>query len=82
MLRLLNRIPAHYPRSVVIAALLWFSALLGMGLAWLCLLTDWQFGYYIVFILIGACALCFMGCVVWSLIERLTGQITPWRGDA
>ena len=79
MLRLLNKIPSHYSRAAVAAVLLWLSALVGIGLAGICLLAKWKFGYGIVFVLVGACVLGFMGCVLWLFIERLTGRVTPWR---
>lgn len=82
MLKVFRKIPSHYPKAWVTGILLWLASLIGMALAALCLLINWQLGYYIAFALVGAGVIAFMGCIVWFFLERLTGRVTPWRREA
>jgi hypothetical protein len=79
LLKILNKIPGHYPRAWVFCFLLWLGGMIGMAIAAISMLAAWWFGIDAAFVLTGVCMTGFLGCVIWYFVERVSGRITPWR---
>ena len=76
------KIPGHLPKAWVTGLLLWcFGALLFVPGVIFGLL-HWQTALLAVLALMFLAFLCFMGCIVWFMVERMLGRVTPWRRHA
>ncbi|MGO1001372.1 hypothetical protein [Lysobacter sp. CA196] len=79
MLKILDKIPGHYPRAQIFCFLFWLGAMISMAIAAISMLAAWRLGIGAAFVLTGICATGLLGCVIWYFVELVTGRITPWR---
>jgi len=83
MIALIRRIEARIPDDAskpgVLCTLIWLADMALMLLAVLFVLLKWITPALVLFWLMFALALCFMGCVVWGAAEMLLGRRTTWR---
>ncbi|WP_036549751.1 hypothetical protein [Nitrincola lacisaponensis] len=77
--RMSRMIPDNAPKPFVLGILLWFIAAALMLLAFGLTQLDWTALYKVVFSLMLLVIIGFMACVVWFLVELITGRKTPWR---
>ena len=77
--RLEARIPDDAPKPWVLGILIWIVVAMLMPLAALFLYLEWRGPYLVLFWFMFALVLCFMGCVLWFMVEFLTGRRTTWR---
>lgn len=76
---LTNKIPDSASKPMVIGLMLWLTTAALMALSFLLVQLKWTGLYQIVFALMSALILGFIGCVAWFLFEFTTGRKTPWR---
>jgi hypothetical protein len=76
------KIPGRLPKAWVTGLLLWcFEALLFVPAVVFGLL-HWHAALLAVLGVMFLAFLCFIGCIVWFLVERMLGRVTPWRQHA
>jgi hypothetical protein len=80
--RLLTKIPGHLPKAWVTGMLLWCAALALGALCVIFGLLHWHTALMAVLALMWFIFFGFMGCIVWFMVERMFGRVTPWRRQA
>jgi hypothetical protein len=80
--RLLAKIPGHLPRAWVMGILLWCVALALMVSGTIFGVLHWHAALMTVLALMFLVFLGFMGCIMWLMVERMFGCVTPWRRQA
>ncbi|HEV2622039.1 MAG TPA: hypothetical protein VGU65_08120 [Frateuria sp.] len=79
---MLAMIPGHLPKAWVTGLLLWCVEALLFVPGIVFALLHWQPALLAVLALMFLAFLCFMGCIVWFMVERMLGRVTPWRRHA
>ena len=80
--RLLAKIPSHLPRAWVTGILFWYAALVLMVPGTIFGVLHWHTAFMTVLALIFLIFFGSMGCVLWFMVERMFGRVTPWRRQA
>jgi hypothetical protein len=77
--RMLVKIPGHLPRAWVTGMLLWCAALVLSVPCTIFGVLHWHSAFITVLALMFLAFFGFMGCILWFMVERMLGLVTPWR---
>lgn len=82
MLKLLDKIPAGYQMAWVfwLWLLLLFVGAVVFGLAALFIYLEWRIAYFFAFGVLLLLVFCSFACLLWGVVEWLSGRVTRWRG--
>jgi hypothetical protein len=80
--RLLAKIPAHLPKAWVMGILLWCLGLALMVPGTIFGVLHWHAALMTILSLMFIVFVGFMVCILWLMVERMFGRVTPWRRHA